>query len=49
MTTPCLQGRSKSVQVSGSSRLIFSVSRLDSPVGHRYVHELVELGKGSEL
>jgi len=44
-----LQGKRKSVQLSGSSRLIFSVSRLDSPVGHRFVHELLELGRGDAL
>jgi pimeloyl-ACP methyl ester carboxylesterase len=44
-----LEGKSKSVHVARSSRLIFSVSRVDSPVGHRYVHERLELGKGDEL
>lgn len=44
-----LHGKKKSVQVDRSSRLIFSISRLDSPVARRYVHELLELGAGSEL
>jgi pimeloyl-ACP methyl ester carboxylesterase len=44
-----LRGKRKSVQVDRSSRLIFSISRLESPVAHRYVHELVELGAGNEL
>jgi pimeloyl-ACP methyl ester carboxylesterase len=44
-----LQGRQKSVHVGGSSRLIFSISRLDSPVGRRYIHELVETRSGEEL
>lgn len=44
-----LRGKRKSVQVDRSSRLIFSISRLESPVAHRYVHELVELGAGTEL
>jgi pimeloyl-ACP methyl ester carboxylesterase len=44
-----LRGKRKSVQVDRSSRLIFSISRLESPVAHRYVHELVELGAGDEL
>jgi hypothetical protein len=44
-----LQGKDKSVHVGTASRLIFSISRLDSPMGHRFVHELLELGKGAEL
>lgn len=44
-----LHGKQKSVQVDRSSRLIFSISRLESPVARRYVHELLELGAGSDL
>jgi hypothetical protein len=44
-----LRGMRRSVQVERASRLVFSVSRLDSPVSRRYAHELVELGAGSEL
>lgn len=44
-----LTGKRKSVQVDRGSRLIFSISRLSSPLGRRYVHELLEMGAGSEL
>ena len=44
-----LRGRRKSVQVDRSSRLIFSISRLESPVAHRFAHELLELGAGTDL
>jgi len=44
-----LRGRSKSVHVSAASRLIFSISRLDSPMGRRYIHDLLEPAAGTEL
>jgi hypothetical protein len=44
-----LQGKAKSVHIGSSTRLIFSISRVDSPVSHRFVHELLELGSGAEL
>jgi pimeloyl-ACP methyl ester carboxylesterase len=44
-----LRGTRRSVQVDRPSRLIFSISRLDSPVSHRFVHELLEPVAGVEL
>jgi pimeloyl-ACP methyl ester carboxylesterase len=44
-----LRGTRRSVQVDRASRLIFSISRLDSPIAHRFAHELIELGPGAEL
>jgi pimeloyl-ACP methyl ester carboxylesterase len=44
-----LRGKSRSVRVDRASRLIFSACRIDSPVSHRFVHELLELGARSEL
>lgn len=44
-----LRGTRRSVQVDRPSRLIFSISRLDSPVSHRFAHELLEPGAGVEL
>jgi len=44
-----LQGRRAGIHVSGASRMLFSVSRVDSPVGHRYLHDMLELKTGTEL
>ncbi len=44
-----LQGKRVSVHVAGSSRLIFSISRVDSPIAHRFLHEMLELDPGAEL
>jgi pimeloyl-ACP methyl ester carboxylesterase len=44
-----LQGQRASVHVASASRLIFSVSHLDSPVQRRYVHDLLEPNSGEEL
>jgi pimeloyl-ACP methyl ester carboxylesterase len=44
-----LQGQRASVRVASPSRLIFSVSHVDSPVQRRYVHDLLEPSSGEEL
>jgi pimeloyl-ACP methyl ester carboxylesterase len=44
-----LQGRRASVHVVSASRLIFSVSHVDSPIQRRYLHDLVEPNSGEEL
>jgi pimeloyl-ACP methyl ester carboxylesterase len=44
-----LQGQRASVHVAKASRLIFSVSHVDSPVQRRYVHDLLEPNSGEEL
>jgi pimeloyl-ACP methyl ester carboxylesterase len=44
-----LLGRRAGVHVSGSSQIIFSVCRLDSPINHRYLHDAMELNLGAEL
>jgi pimeloyl-ACP methyl ester carboxylesterase len=44
-----LQGRRAGVHVAGSSRMIFSVCRLDSPINHRYLHDVMELNVGADL
>jgi len=43
-----LRGDDASVRVSRAARLIFSVSRVDSAIQRRYVHELVEAKAGEE-
>ena len=44
-----LQGQRASVHVASASRLIFSVSHVDSPVQRRFVHDLLEPNSGEEL
>jgi len=44
-----LQGLRASVHVATASRLIFSVSHVDSPVQRRYVHDLLEPSSGEDL
>lgn len=44
-----LQGKRASVHVVHASRLIFSVSHVDSPIQRRYVHDLLELNSGEDL
>jgi pimeloyl-ACP methyl ester carboxylesterase len=44
-----LQGQRVAVHVGGASKLIFSVSRAESPLGQRYLHGVYELDKGAEL
>ena len=44
-----LQGQRAGVHVAGSSRIIFSVCRVDSPINHRYLHDAMELNMGADL
>jgi hypothetical protein len=44
-----LQGQRAGVHVAGSSRMIFSVCRVDSPINHRYLHDVMELNAGADL
>ena len=44
-----LRGRRSSVHVSGSSKLVFSISRADRPQGRRYLHGVYELDSGAQL
>jgi pimeloyl-ACP methyl ester carboxylesterase len=44
-----LQGRKAAVHVGSDTKLIFSVSRIDSPNNHRYLHDVLELGVGADL
>jgi pimeloyl-ACP methyl ester carboxylesterase len=44
-----LQGQRASVHVARASRLIFSVSHVDSPIQRRYVHDLLEPDSGQDL
>jgi pimeloyl-ACP methyl ester carboxylesterase len=44
-----LQGQRAGVHVAGSSRMIFSVCRVDSPINHRYLHDAMELNVGADL
>lgn len=44
-----LRGQHSSVRIGGSSRLVFSISRADSPRGRRYLHGVHELDIGAEL
>jgi len=43
-----LHGDTASVRVGRAARLIFSVSRVDSPIQRRFVHEVVEATAGEE-
>ena len=43
-----LHGDGASVRVGRTARLIFSVSRVDSAIQRRFVHELVEAQAGEE-
>jgi hypothetical protein len=44
-----LQGKRASVHVVHASRVIFSVSHVDSPIQRRYVHDLLELNSDEDL
>ena len=44
-----LQGQSASIHVASTSRLIFSVSHVDSPIQRRYLHDLLEPNAGEDL
>jgi hypothetical protein len=44
-----LQGQRASVHVATASRLIMSVSHVDSPIQRRYVHDLLEPSSGEDL
>lgn len=44
-----LQGQRASVHVGYPSRLIFSVSHLDSPIQRRTIHDLLEPNSGEDL
>ena len=44
-----LQGERASVHVASTSRLIFSVSHVDSPIQRRYIHDLFEPSAGDDL
>jgi hypothetical protein len=44
-----LRGQRASVHVGGASKLIFSVSRADSPINNRYLHGAYEFDIGAEL
>lgn len=44
-----LRGQRAGIHVSGSSKMIFSVCGLDSPLNHRYLHDAVELNVGADL
>jgi len=44
-----LQGQSASIHVASASRLIFSVSHVDSPIQRRYLHDLLEPNAGEDL
>jgi hypothetical protein len=44
-----LQGKRASVHVVRASRVIFSVSHVDSPIQRRYVHDLLELNSDEDL
>jgi len=44
-----LQGKRASVHVVSASRLIFSVSKVDSPLQRRHLHDLYEPSSGEVL
>jgi pimeloyl-ACP methyl ester carboxylesterase len=44
-----LRGHSAAVHVGGLSKLIFSVSRAESPIARRYLHDVYELDKGARM
>ena len=44
-----LQGRRAAVHVGGASKVIFSVSRAESPINQRYLHGVYEFDIGVEL
>jgi hypothetical protein len=44
-----LHGRRAGVHISGSSAMVFSVCKVDSPVGHRYLHDEMDLNAGVDL
>ena len=43
-----LQGQRASVHVASASRLVFSVTRVDSPIQRRYLHDVLESTTGDE-
>ena len=44
-----MRGQRAAVHVGGAAKLIFSVSRADSPINHRYLHGVYEFDIGAEL
>jgi len=44
-----LRGRRAAIEVLGDSKLILSVSRAESPLAQRYLHDVFELGEGAKI